>query len=98
MDTEAVEMKRKSRRIATVALLLLLLLVLAFEWWRFAADRGVSHRDLKEAVARESAVVRERVDARCDALERRLDRIESKIDRLIEMATPRLPDGMRAVE
>ena len=91
-------MERKIRRIALVALFLLLLLLLAFEWWRLAADGGVSHRDLKAAVASESAVVREHMDARCDALERRLDRIESKIDRLIDMATPKLPDDMKAVE
>ena len=89
---------KEIRRIAFLVLLLLILLILAFEGWRLFADGGVSHRDLEKAILRESAAVREHMDVRCDALERRLDRIESKIDRLIDMATPKLPDGMRAVE
>ena len=89
---------KKIRRIALGVLLLLLLLLLCLEAFRFFSDGAVSHRDLKESVVRESASVQARVDARCDALERKLDRIESKLDRLIDLATPKLPDGMKAVE
>ena len=88
----------KVRRAALCALILILALLLGLEVFRFAAERGVSCRDVKAAVESESDAVMARVDVRCDALERRLDRIESKLDRLIDLAAPRLPDGMKTAD
>ena len=76
--------------------LVILLLIAGWVW--YVQCGGVSHREIKETVVEESAKVQSRVDARCDALEQKLDRIEAKLDRLIEMATPKLPDGMRFAE
>ena len=55
---------------------------------------------LKEAdlIAAEGAATRTKVDERCDALDVKLDRIESKLDKLLQLATPRLPDDMKAAE
>jgi len=87
------------KTVRLVIVLLAILLLLAFAGWVWHMQcGGVSHREIKEAVVAESAKVQAHVDARCDAMEQKLDRIESKLDRLIEMATPKLPDGMRFAE
>lgn len=79
------------------ALVLALLLLAGWLWYRF--NGGVSHRDLREAIGEESAAVCARVDSRGDAIERRLERIEDKLDRLLRLAErPPCPDGMRAIE
>ena len=88
---------RKFTRRAVAALTLVLLLAAAVWAWR-AACGGVSHREIKDAVQDESRRVQDHVDSRCNAMERKLDRIESKLDRLIDMVAPKLPDGMKAVE
>ena len=81
-----------------IGVLLLVMLLLIAGWMWFVQCGGVSHREIKDTVIEQSAEVQAHVDARCDALERKLDRIEAKLDKLIEMATPKLPDGMRFAE
>jgi len=75
------------------------LLFVAIGVWLWAwACGGVSSRELRSAVEDESAAIQTRVDERFAVLDAKLDRIEAKIDRLIEMATPKLPDGMRVAQ
>lgn len=82
-----------------IAVLLVLVLATVVAWlWLFYRDGGVTHRDLAGLVAAEGAATRARVDERCGALDVKLDRIESKLDRLLQLATPRFPDGMKAAE
>ena len=82
-----------------IAVLLVLVLATVVAWlWLFYRDGGVTHRDLADLITAEGAATRARVDERCDALDVKLDRIESKLDKLIQLATPRLPDGMKAAE
>ena len=82
-----------------IAVVLVLLLATVIAWlWLFYRDGGVTHRDLADLITAEGAATRARVDERCDALDVKLDRIESKLDKLIQLATPRLPDGMKAAE
>ena len=82
-----------------IAALLVVLLATVIAWlWLFYRDGGVTHRDLADLITAEGAATRTKVDERCDALDVKLDRIESKLDKLIQLATPRLPDGMKAVE
>ena len=82
------------KRAVTAALFLLVCIaaMTCFLWWRSYA--GVSNREILGAVREEGAATRLTVEMQCNALSRKLDRIESKLDRLIDMATPRLPDGM----
>ena len=80
-----------------VPLILLLAIILAWLWLIYR-DGGVTHRELADLVIAEGAATRAKVDARCDALEAKLGRIESKLDKLIELAISRLPDGMTVAE
>ena len=82
-----------------IAVLLVVLLATVIAWlWLFYRDGGVTHRELADLITAEGAATRAKVDERCDALDVKLDRIESKLDKLIQLATPRLPDGMKVVE
>ena len=82
-----------------IAVLLVVLLATVVAWlWLFYRDGGVTHRELADLITAEGAATRAKVDERCDALDVKLDRIESKLDKLIQLATPRLPDGMKAAE
>ena len=86
------------RKVLSVAVLLLVLAIL-FAWlWLFYRDGGVTHREIADRIASEAAATRAKVDARCDTLNIKLDRIESKLDKLLQLATPHLPDEMKAVE
>ena len=91
-------MKMSIKNMVRLVILLLIIILLVAGWVWYMQCGGVSHREIRETVVEKSAEVQARVDARCDALERKLDRIESKLDKLIEMATPKLPDGMRFAE
>ena len=89
------------KKTCRIAVCVLLLLLLALEVYRLVVDGAVSRREVQETVVSESAAIQARLDAHCDAIERRfervdskLDSIESKLDRLIDMATMKLPDGM----
>lgn len=68
--------------------------VAAAGWVLYERYGGVSNREVKAAVAEESAAIQQQVDDRYQRLDQKLDRIESKLDRLLEMATPHLPDNM----
>ena len=79
-----------------VILVLLLVAAGAAIWYlKFA---GVTHEDIYDAVTAESAKVQSVVDDRYQKLDRKLDRIESKLDKLLEIANRPLPDGMQRAE
>ncbi len=97
-------------KIAIVLLVVLALLSLGF-WlgWRGADGRFA---ELRETVKSEADGIKAQSAARFDSVEGRLDRmekqlnqideravrIEAKLDRLIDLATPRLPDGMKPAQ
>ena len=83
--------------LATVLLIVVLASVIAW-LWLFYRDGGVTHRELADLITAEGAATHAKVDERCDALDVKLDRIESKLDKLIQLATPRRPDDMKAAE
>ena len=73
-----------------------LLLIAAAIWYlKFA---GVTHEDIYDAVTGESDKVQSVVDDRYRKLDRKLDRIEGKLDKLLEIANRPLPDGMERAE
>ena len=79
-----------------VILVLLLVAAGAAIWYlKFA---GVTHEDIYDAVTAESKKVQSVVDDRYRKLDQKLDRIESKLDRLLEIANRPLPDGMQRAE
>ena len=79
-----------------VILVLLLVAAGAAIWYlKFA---GVTHADIYDAVTAEPAKVQSVVDDRYQKLDRKLDRIESKLDKLLEIANRPLPDGMQRAE
>ena len=106
-NAEERSMKNKIRIAACAAVLLAVLVFLA---WLF--DGGVSNRMVRESVLDEGEKTRALLNARADAIESRLSsiakvelaideklsRVEKKLDALVELATPKLPDGMREVE
>ncbi len=55
---------------------------------------GVTHERIYDAVVDASGEVKERIDDRYRAIDRRLDRIEGKLDRILEIANRPLPDNM----
>ena len=66
---------------------------------------GVTNRDILGAVREESADIKQRLDARADELSEKLDasgarleRIESKLDRLLDIASHPLSDKLGRVE
>ena len=80
-----------------IVVLILLLIALAAALW-FLKFYGVTHEDIYEAVTEESAKVQSVVDDRYQMLDRKLDRIEGKLDKLLEIANRPLPDGMQKAE
>ena len=79
-----------------VILVLLLIAAAAAVWYlKFA---GVTHEEIYEAVTEESAKVQAVVDDRYQKLDRKLDRIEGKLDKILEIANRPLPDGMQRAE
>lgn len=79
-----------------VALILLLIALVATLW--YLKFYGVTHEEIYEAVTEESAKVQSVVDDRYQRLDRKLDRIEGKLDKLLEIANRPLPDGMQRAE
>ena len=80
-----------------IVVLILLLIALAAALW-YLKFYGVTHEDIYEAVAEESAKVQSVVDDLYQRLDGKLDRIESKLDKLLEIANRPLPDGMQRAE
>ena len=80
-----------------IVVLILLLIALAAAIW-YLKFYGVTHEDIYEAVTEESAKVQSVVDDRYQRLDRKLDRIEGKLDKLLEIANRPLPDGMQRAE
>ena len=80
-----------------IVVLILLLIALAAALW-YLKFYGVTHEEIYEAVTEESAKVQFVVDDRYQRLDRKLDRIEGKLDKLLEIANRPLPDGMRKAE
>ena len=80
-----------------IVVLILLLIALAAALW-YLKFYGVTHEEIYEAVTEESAKVQAVVDDRYQRLDRKLDRIEGKLDKLLEIANRPLPDGMQRAE
>ena len=80
-----------------IVVLILLLIALTAVLWCLKFS-GVTHEEIYEAVTEESAKVQSVVDDRYRRLDRKLDRIEGKLDRLLEIANRPLPDGMQKAE
>ncbi len=80
-----------------IAILALLLIALVGAIW-YLKFVGVTHEDIYEAVTDESTRIQSAVDERYRALDRKLDRIEGKLDKLLEIANRPLPDGMQRAQ
>ena len=80
-----------------IVVLILLLIALAAALW-YLKFYGVTHEEIYEAVTEESAKVQSVVDDRYRKLDQKLDRIEGKLDKLLEIANRPLPDGMQRAE
>ena len=78
-------------RLVLVAIVLLALAAVAL-YLRFG---GVTHERIYDVVVGESDAIQARIDDRCRALDRKLDRIEGKLDRLLEIANRPLPDNLQ---
>ena len=80
-----------------IIILILLVIALGAAVW-YLKFSGVTHEEIYEAVTEESAKVQNVVDDRYQKLDRKLDRIEGKLDKLLEIANRPLPDGMQRAE
>ena len=80
-----------------IVILILLVIVLGAALW-YLKFYGVTHEEIYEAVTEESAKVQSVVDDRYQKLDKKLDRIEGKLDKLLEIANRPLPDGMQRAE
>ena len=80
------------KKLIVILILLLIVSVAAIWYLKFA---GVTHEEIYEAVTDESGKVQAMVDDRYQKLDRKLDRIEGKLDKLLEIASRPLPDGMQ---
>ena len=83
------------KKVIVAGVALLLIAAAAIWYLKFA---GVTHEDIYDAVTGESDKVQSVVDDRYRKLDRKLDRIESKLDKLLEIANRPLPDGMQRAE
>lgn len=86
--------KMKKTLKLTIVVLVLLIAVAAIWYLKFS---GVTHKDIYNAVVDESDKVQSIVDDRYQKLDKKLDRVESKLDLLLEIANRPLPDEMRRV-
>ena len=80
-------------KLIVVGLILLALAAVAL-YLRFGR---VTHERIYDAVTGESDAIQTKVDDRYHALDRKLDRIEGKLDRLLEIANRPLPDNLQPV-
>lgn len=79
-----------------IRLMILLVIVLAIVgaalYLRFG---GVTHERIVEVVDDRAEEIKAHIDIRYSELNQKLDRVESKLDRLLEIATRPFPDGMQ---
>ena len=80
-----------------IVILVLLLIAVGAAIWHLKFY-GVTHEEIYEAVTEESAKVQSVVDDRYQRLDRKRDRIEGKLDKILEIANRPLPDGMQRAE
>ena len=80
-----------------IVILILLMIALGAAVW-YLKFAGVTHEEIYEAVTEESAKVQNVVDDRYQKLDKKLDRIEGKLDKILEIANRPLPDGMQRAE
>ena len=80
-----------------IVVFVLLLAALAAALW-YLKFYGVTHEEIYEAVTEESVKVQTVVDDRYRRLDKKLDRIEGKLDKLLEIANRPLPDGVQRAE
>ena len=83
------------KKLIVVLIILVVALGAALWYLKFA---GVTHEEIYDAVTEESAKVQNVVDDRYQKLDKKLDRIEGKLDKLLEIANRPLPDGMQRAE
>ena len=83
------------KKLIVILILLVIALGAAIWYLKFA---GVTHEEIYEAVTEESAKVQNVVDDRYQKLDKKLDRIEGKLDKILEIANRPLPDGMQRAE
>ena len=101
---------RKAKNVAKTVVAALFIAVLVYILWFVGG--GVSNREVRESVVREAASLKELVNARADAIDARLEavaagevaldakltRVEEKLDALLKLAAPQLPDDMKKAE
>ena len=80
-----------------IVILMLLVIALGAAVW-YLKLAGVTHEEIYEAVTDESEKIRSVVEDRYQKLDKKLDRIEGKLDKLLEIANRPLPDGMQRAE
>ena len=80
-----------------IIILVVLLVAAGVAIW-YLKFAGVTHEDIYDAVTEESTKVQSVVDDRYRKLDQKLDRIEGKLDKLLEIANRPLPDGMQRAE
>ena len=80
-----------------IVILIILVIALGAAVW-YLKFAGVTHEEIYGAVTEESAKVQSVVDDRYQKLDKKLDRIEGKLDKLLEIANRPLPDGMQRAE
>jgi len=76
----------------TIACAMLLAIIIAALYLRYGRT---THESIHHAVLSESAEVKERIDERYRALDTKLDRIEGKLDRILEIANRPMPDNLQ---
>ena len=80
-----------------IAILVLLVIALGAAIW-YLKFAGVTHEEIYEAVTGESEKIQSVVEDRYQKLDQKLDRIEGKLDKLLEIANRPLPDGMQRAD
>lgn len=83
------------RKSIVLIIVLSLVVIAAVLWLKYA---GVTHEDICEVVTDESAAIQRIVDDRYRMLDVKLDRIEGKLDRILEIAERSLPDGLHRAD
>ena len=76
----------------TICGIILLAILAAALYLRFG---GVTHERLYDKVVEESGMIQEKIDDRYRALDQKLDRIEGKLDKILEIANRPLPDNLK---